>query len=106
MVNSHLQPQTYGVGKNIASGFVEKHVRDLAIPATTVVDYIISTTVKSGGIDEILGLKHVTGARLKELKDLKQLKWLDLGITKLTDAGLKELKELKQLTTLSLFNAK
>ena len=46
---------------------------------------------------------QVTGAGLKELKELKQLTGLTLIGAKVTDAGLKELKELNQLTTLSLW---
>src|SRR5204862_7026548 len=46
---------------------------------------------------------NVTGAGLKELKDLNQLTSLDLHQTQVTDAGLKELKDLKQLTSLNLW---
>src|SRR5262249_47302844 len=44
----------------------------------------------------------VTDAGLKELKELKSLRELDLGGTAITDAGLKELKELKGLRELHL----
>jgi hypothetical protein len=40
---------------------------------------------------------------LKELKELQNLKWLQLGHnTEVTDAALKELKEFKKLGTLIL----
>ena len=45
---------------------------------------------------------YITDAGLKELKDLKNLTWLNLSGTDITDAGLKELKNLKNLTTLYL----
>ena len=49
----------------------------------------------------------MTGAGLKELKDLKQLTTLSLFATRpVTDAGLKELKDLKQLSSLNLAETK
>ena len=48
----------------------------------------------------------VTDAGLKELKDLKQLRSIDLCHTKVTDEGLKELKELNQLRGLLLRDTK
>src|SRR5215831_14460926 len=47
----------------------------------------------------LLGTK-VTDVGLKELKELKSLEMLQLGDTKITDVGLKELKELKSLKKL------
>jgi internalin A len=44
----------------------------------------------------------VTDSNLKTLKELKQLRQLDLDHTKVTDAGLKELTALKQLLELEL----
>jgi hypothetical protein len=49
-----------------------------------------------------LSSTKVTDSDLKELKELKALKDLDLSYTQITDAGLKELKELKGLQTLWL----
>ena len=44
----------------------------------------------------------VTDAGLEQLKDLTQLRWLDLGGTRITDVGLEHLKGLTQLEVLSL----
>jgi serine/threonine protein kinase len=61
------------------------------------------------GIKELKNLRwlnlqstKVTDAGLKEIKELKNLQELDLLHTEVTDAGLKELKELKSLQTLNL----
>ena len=43
-----------------------------------------------------------TDAGVKELKQFKSLRTLDLSQTKVTDAGLKELKEFKNLQALNL----
>ena len=48
----------------------------------------------------------VTNASLKDLKELKGLQLLDLGHTQITDAGLKDLKELKHLQQLDLNGTK
>ena len=45
----------------------------------------------------------ITDVGMKELKNLKHLTNLELRYTKVTDAGLKELRELKQLRTLNLW---
>jgi Leucine-rich repeat (LRR) protein len=50
----------------------------------------------------LLGQTKVTDAGLRELAPLKDLATLDLGGTKVTDDGLKELAPLQKLTTLSL----
>jgi hypothetical protein len=63
-----------------------------------------------GGGGKVIGVylkgTQVTDAGLKELKDLKQLNFLDLSGTQVTDAGLKELKDLKQLHFLDLRGTK
>lgn len=46
----------------------------------------------------------VTDTCLKEVKNLKSLKILNLNDTKVTDVGLKELKDLKNLNKLDLSN--
>jgi Leucine-rich repeat (LRR) protein len=71
-----------------------------------------SIRVTDAGLKEIKELKNltyldldapaVTDAGLKELKDLKSLTYLKLRCLRVTDAGLKEIKELKNLTTLDL----
>ena len=48
----------------------------------------------------------MTDAGLKDLKELGQLKDLDLSKTQVTDAGLKGLKGLKQLRSLDLSNTR
>ncbi|HKB38219.1 MAG TPA: hypothetical protein VKD72_17355, partial [Gemmataceae bacterium] len=48
----------------------------------------------------------VTDAGLKELKELKNLRTLNLGGTGITDAGLKKLKEFKSLQGLNLMDTK
>ncbi len=48
----------------------------------------------------------MTGAGLKDLKDLEALTTLDLSGTQVTDAGLKELAGLKNLQTLNLRRTK
>ncbi len=48
----------------------------------------------------------MTGAGLKGLAHLKQLKALNLSSTKVTAVGLKELAGLKQLQSLDLANTK
>ena len=70
------------------------------------------TQVRDAGLKELKDLKNlqwldlrwtsVTDAGLKELKDLKNLKFLNLRQTQVTDAGLKELKDLKNLQGLDL----
>jgi internalin A len=56
------------------------------------------------GVD--LDRTKVTDADLKELKELKSLRKLDLTGTKVTDAGVKELKVLKSLEVLFLTGTK
>jgi Leucine Rich repeat len=53
-----------------------------------------------------LGKCQVTDAGLKELRELNKLEVLMLDSTKVSDAGLKELKDLKRLHTLDLDNTK
>jgi len=50
--------------------------------------------------------RKVTDADLKGLKDLPDLRELNLGGTPVTDAGMKELKDLKNLRTLGLVATK
>src|SRR5262245_37392912 len=68
-------------------------VRDDKLPGKPVVDVDLDTT-------------KVTDAGLRELKELKSLQLLNLSGTKVTDAGLKELKELKSLRSLYLRHTK
>ena len=60
-----------------------------------------------GRFSGLLGnVTHLTGAGLKELAKLNQLRHLWLGRTKITDVGLKEVAKMKQLKELDLTNAK
>ncbi|MEI4883989.1 hypothetical protein, partial [Klebsiella pneumoniae] len=65
---------------------------------------------RPAGPDDVIVLNllgtPVTSAGLKELKDLKNLQMLTLSGTQVTDAGLKELKELKKLQSLGLESTK
>jgi hypothetical protein len=49
-----------------------------------------------------LSRTEVMDSDMKDLRELKDLQWLDLSGTKTTDAGLNELKELKGLLHLDL----
>jgi Leucine-rich repeat (LRR) protein len=66
--------------------------------------------MRPSGSDDVhrvyLAHTRVTDTGLKELKDLKALKDLDVSATVLTDVGLKELKGLKNLEDLSLYGTR
>jgi internalin A len=65
---------------------------------------LIVDTSRSGKpvVNVMLSGKMITDTSLKDLKELKSLKWLTLSDTQITDAGLKELKQLKDLQTLRI----
>lgn len=48
----------------------------------------------------------VTDADLKNIKELKQLKDLNISSTQVTDAAMKEVSDLKELTILGLYNTR
>ena len=91
-----------------------KVTRDEKLPGRPVVQVNLGgTKITDAGLKELKELKglralnltstQITDAGLKDLKELRGLRFLALDRTQITDAGLKDLKELKDLQTLYLY---
>ena len=88
--------------------------RDEKLPGRPVVEVDLGKTeVTDAGLKDLKELKglrtlnlsrtKITDTGLKDLKELRGLRFLALDRTQITDAGLKDLKELKDLKTLYLY---
>src|SRR5438552_1847248 len=100
--------QRWAVGGGVLLGLLVLVVAARADEATAVkmiekLGGIVTVDAKRPGepvVSVDLSYTKVTDAELKELKELKSLEMLDLTDTPISDAGAKDLKELKSLQRL------
>jgi RNA polymerase sigma factor (sigma-70 family) len=88
--------------KNMANPLNQQGIHVFTMPGRTTDDDLKKLPHVPFPFGLNLKYTQVTDDGLKELKDLKQLNWLEFP-TEVTDAGLKELKDLKQLIVLYLW---